>query len=306
MALLQRSVEELLFSTGGSRVTIRLDTPGESFPVAAEAVTHGARHIKGDTVLGDLRRFEIVQHLEREREIIVQNDLREAVPPVPDELIALYGAHAQMLAPVTRGEHLAGIISVHDVRGPQQWSERQIGALQQARDELSEMLEAEGPRHLKATEGDLRDAAIQAVLHSLREALSVHRCTLRQDVLKAYAFPVTHESRSQGVNPLLGDFTIVQTGQPVVDKLLTGRSQIVQDDTRNFSADPLFQTMLEHYGDMRSQIVTPLFSNSSLLAILSVHQLHTERTWSDEETELARSALVIAGRLLELQPSPSG
>jgi GAF domain-containing protein len=64
--------------------------------------------------------------------------------------------------------------------------------------------------------------------------------------------------------------------------------------------------MLEHYGDMRSQIVTPLFSNSSLLAILSVHQLHTERTWSDEETELARSALVIAGRLLELQPSPSG
>ncbi len=77
---LQRTVEELLFATGGSRVTLRLDLPNDSFPVVAEAVTHGARHIKGDTVIGDLRRVPIVQHLEQTQQILVQNDLQDADP----------------------------------------------------------------------------------------------------------------------------------------------------------------------------------------------------------------------------------
>jgi GAF domain-containing protein len=297
MSAFQRTAERLLFASGGSRVTIRLDLADENFPVVAEAVTHGARHIKGDTVIGDLRRVATVQHLEQTHEILVQNDLRHADPPVPDELIDLYGACAQMLAPVIRDGKLAAIISVHYVRGPLEWSEEQIEALRQTQGDVLQILSDHARRQLNTTAVDLRDTGIQAILDKLRKALLVHRCTLRQDVLQAYAFPITHESRADQVNPLLGDFTIVQTGQPVIEKLLSERSQVVQDDSRSSSTDPLFQTMLNHYGGMQAQIVTPLFRGNNLAAILSVHQLHTTREWSAAETELARNALELIGHL---------
>jgi GAF domain-containing protein len=298
MNALQRTAEELLFATGGSRVTIHLDLPDENFPVVAEAVTHGARHIKGDTVIGDLVRAATIHHLEQTQEIFVQTDLRRADPPVPDELIDLYGAHAQMLAPVICAERLAAIVSVHYVPGPLEWTNEQIEALRQGQGDVLQILGDHASRQLDTSARDLRDAGIQGILDNLRRALAVHRCTLRQNVLDAYAYPVTYESRAEEVNPLLGDFTIVQTGQPVVEKLLRGRSQVVQNDSRNASSDLQFQTMLNHYGGMRAQIVTPLFHENSLIAILSVHQLHATREWSTAETELARNALELIGRLL--------
>jgi GAF domain-containing protein len=294
----QRTAEELLFASGGSRVTIRLDLPNDSFPVVAEAVTHGARHVKGRSVMRDLRRAATVQHLERTQEILVQNDLQNADPPVPAAAIELYQARAQMLAPLIRDGKLTGIISIHEIRGPVDWSEEQIEALRRAQARAVELLaqDADGA-------SDLRDAAIQAILDRLRQLLGVQRCTIRQDVLDVYAFPVTHESRGEETNPLLGDFTIVQTGQPVVEKLLAERAQVVQDDSRSASADPLFQDMLEHYGGMRAQIVTPLFDEDRLVAVLSVHQLHARRTWSTAETDLARHALALIERLLRSTPS---
>jgi len=298
----QKIAAELLFASGGSRVTIRLDLPNDNFPVVAEAVTHGARHIKGDTAIGDLRRVATVKHLERTHEILVQNDLDNADPPVPRELIELYQARAQMLAPLVRDGKLAGIISVHDIRGPLEWNQQQIEALSHAQHRAVELLDNDAASPPK-TAADLQDAAIQAILDRLRQSVAVHRCTLRQDALDTYAFPVTYESRAEDANPLLGDFTIIQTSQPVIDKLLADRSQVVQNDSKNSSTDPLFHTMLEHYGDMRAQIVTPLFHEDNLIAILSMHQLRATRTWSTAETDLARNALALIERLLDDAPA---
>jgi GAF domain-containing protein len=299
----QRTAEELLFASGGSRVTVRLDLPNDNFPVVAEAVTHGARHIKGDTAVGDLRRVATFKYLERTHEILVQADLHNANPPVPDELIELYQARAQMLAPLVRDGKLAGIISVHYIRGPLEWTGEQIETLRRAQSRAVELLEKGAASQSETTASDLQDAAIQAILDRLRQSLAVNRCTLRQDVLDAYAFPVTHETRTEGANPLLGDFTIIQTSQPVLEKLLADHSQVVQDDSERSSTDPLFHTMLEHYGGMRAQIVTPLFRDDNLVAILSVHQLHTTRNWSTAETDLARNALTLIGRLLGSTPA---
>ena len=274
-------------------MTIRLDLPNDDFPVVAEAVTHGARHVKGRSVVRDIRRAPTVQHLERTQEILVQNDLQNADPPVPAEAIELYQAHAQMLAPLIRDGQLAGIISVHEIREPVDWSEEQIEALRRAQARAVELLDQDADGA-----SALRDAAIQAILDRLRESLGVQRCTLRQDVLDAYAFPVTHESRDEETNPLLGDFTIVQTGQPVVEKLLAERAQVVQNDSRGASDDPLFQAMLDHYGDMQAQIVTPLIDGDRLVAVLSVHQLGKKRTWSTAEIDLASSAMGLIAAVL--------
>ena len=70
--------------------------------------------------------------------------------------------------------------------------------------------------------------------------------------------------------------------QPVVLELQQGR-QVVQDDCRTAFDDPVFQAMLETYGGLAAQIVTPVFVGGRLAAIVSLHQLGTPRSWTEAE-----------------------
>ena len=127
----QRTVETLLQQTGASRTTLRLDQPDGFFPVAAEALAPGIRSIAGDSSI-DLGASATFQSLERKRKLLIQSDLLAADPAPPAELIELYGARAQMLAPVVRDGALAGIVSVHYSPGPRAWTDDDVAALEQA------------------------------------------------------------------------------------------------------------------------------------------------------------------------------
>ncbi|HKU85532.1 MAG TPA: GAF domain-containing protein [Casimicrobiaceae bacterium] len=298
MTDIQSIAADLLLATGASRVVCAL-AADEGWRFAAEAVTHGARQIRNDGASTDVLLAPIaLQQLQREHDIVVQDDVSQAEPPVAATLVDRYGVRAQILAPVFRDARLAGLVAVHHSRGPRHWEQADVELVRKAQAATSASLDARDRATLTTGKEDLRDAAIQAILDRVRKALRVQRCTLRQNVSAAYAFPVTHESRGEGVWSLLGDFTIIQSGQPVIEKMLAERTQVVQNDTRNASAEPLFHVMLEHYGDMRAQIVTPLFREDSLAAVLSVHSLKELRTWSAEETALARSAARLLGLLV--------
>jgi len=126
----QATIEGLLQRTGASRTTLRLDREG-FFPVVAEALAPGIRSIADDTSI-DLRASATFQSLERERVLLIQSDLLAADPAPPPELIELYGARAQMLAPVVRDDALAGIVSVHYAPGPREWTDDDVAALEEA------------------------------------------------------------------------------------------------------------------------------------------------------------------------------
>ena len=298
MSSFQAITEALLFGAAASRATFQLAAPAGGFAYVAEAVTQGMLQIRHDTAGGELPGQAARRQLEQGGEIIRQDDLERADPAAPRALIDRYGAHAQILAPIVRGGRLAAILAVHHAPGPRQWDADAIEAVRRAQAAALAALEERERRALDTAPEDLLDAAMQATLDTLRSGLRVQRCTLRQNVSSAYAFPVTHESRAGGVRSLRGDFTIIQSGQPVIERLLRERAQVVQDDSRAASADPLFHTMLEHYGDMRAQIVTPLFCEDNVAAVLSVHNLQETRKWSVEETGLARSAARTLGLLV--------
>ena len=298
MSSFQAITEALLFGAAASRVTFQLAAPAGGFAYVAEAVTGGMLQIRHDTTSGELPGQAARQQLEQDGEIILQDDLERAVPAVPRVLIDRHGAHAQILAPIVHSGRLAAILAVHHAPGPRQWNADAIEAVRRAQAAALAALEERASRALDTAPEDLRDAALQATLDTLRSGLRVQRCTLRQNVSTAYAFPVTHESRAEGVRSLRGDFTIIQSGQPVIERLLRDRAQVVQDDSRGASADPLFHYMLKHYGDMRAQIVTPLFREDNIAAVLSVHNLREMRKWTIEETGLARSAAGMLGLLV--------
>jgi maleate isomerase len=144
-ASFQEIVEDLLGSTSAGRTTLRLDLPelGAGLDaVAAEALAPGVRSIRDDTSIRNLRGVATVRFLEEQRRPLVQNDcLSDDLAP-PKELVELYGVRAQMLAPVVHKGRLAGVISVHHVAGPRQWSTEDVAALQQAAERAQRELDA--------------------------------------------------------------------------------------------------------------------------------------------------------------------
>jgi GAF domain-containing protein len=130
---------------------------------------------------------------------------------------------------------------------------------------------------------------IESILDGLLAATGASRVTLRQGVAGDYAFPVTHEARAPTVRSLKAERTVDLRTQPVVHELLQGR-QVVHDDCGMAYDDPAFQTMLKAYGGLAAQIVTPVFVDGRLLAILSLHELRAPRQWTQEEIDLATEA----------------
>ena len=151
----------------------------------------------------------------------------------------------------------------------------------------------------------IRGAALDSIVSGLRATLDVQRCTLRLDV-PGDVFPVVHESCVPPAHSLIGDRRVALPGQPVVEALLGGADQVVQDDARAASNEPAFLRMLALYDGMGAQIVTALRRNGRLLGMVSLHQLGGPRRWSAQETELATEAAELIARMIDDPPGGEG
>ena len=109
--------------------------------------------------------------------------------------------------------------------------------------------------------------ALQELLTETRAS----RVTLRQDLPGDYAFPVTDEALADGARR--SGTSERSTSHAAGRARGAERGQVVQDDCRRRTTTPAFQRMLETYGGVAAQIVTPVFDGDRLRAVVSVHQL---------------------------------
>jgi GAF domain-containing protein len=137
---------------------------------------------------------------------------------------------------------------------------------------------------------------LEPILDELLAATRASRVTLRRGEADGYAFPVTDEALAPGVASLRHERTVNLATQPVALEVRRGR-QVVQHDCGSALDDASFQRMLETYGGLAAQIVTPVVVEGAVAAILSVHQLGEARRWTPEEQAACRRA---AERLAEL------
>lgn len=138
---------------------------------------------------------------------------------------------------------------------------------------------------------------IDAILARLLSQLDASRVTLRQDLPDDLAFPVTHEVLGPGAGSLREERTVDLRTQPVALEVTAGR-QVVQHDCASAYDDPAFQRMLEVYGGLAAQIVTPVLAGRHVSAIVSVHQLGSPRTWTDAEIGACSEAAASLAELL--------
>ena len=139
-------------------------------------------------------------------------------------------------------------------------------------------------------------AEIDGILGELLRSTGASRVTLRQDA-PGDVFPVTNEVLADGAQPIKGVATPDMARQPVVLEVQQGR-QVVQDDCLAASDEPHFREMLELYGGMRAQIVTPIVREGRVVAIVSLHQLGRTRRWADDEIAAASETAEKVGDLL--------
>lgn len=143
VASFEALLRQLLESTGASRVTLRLDHAGRGFhvdDVVAEARKPDVASLKGQTSI-DQRAAATVAWLDRERRLLVQDELARADPAPPSALVQIYGTRAQMLGPIVQGGALVGWISVHENTGPRRWTEDDTFALEAALNGITRQLE---------------------------------------------------------------------------------------------------------------------------------------------------------------------
>lgn len=120
-------VAALREQVGVDRCTLRLDVAGEYFPVVHEALTPGTGSLIGDRKVS-LQGQPVVEAILGGAEQVVQPDCAVASDdPAFQAMLAHYGGlAAQIVTPVRKDAELLGIISLHHLGSPREWSEREL------------------------------------------------------------------------------------------------------------------------------------------------------------------------------------
>lgn len=129
---------ELLDATKASRTTLSLDDPKRGFDVddvAGGAVAPGKNSLRGVTSI-DQRVTTTAQWAERNRRILVHDNLSQGEPRAPEALVR----RAQMLAPIEREGRLDSWNSVHEARDTRHWTTEEQDAVLNAAQQVPHAL----------------------------------------------------------------------------------------------------------------------------------------------------------------------
>lgn len=120
-------VAALREQVGVDRCTLRLEVEGEYFPVVHESLSAGTGTLIGDRKVS-LQGQPVVEAILGGAVQVVQPDCASASDdPAFQAMLGHYGGMgAQIVTPVRDGDKLLGIISLHHLGSPREWSDREL------------------------------------------------------------------------------------------------------------------------------------------------------------------------------------
>ena len=129
-----------------ARATLRLDIPGEqAMPMTHEVLAPGVASVDGHVVAA--AGSPTVTKLKRDRSWVVVSDCGRAAETDPDfdddgfrAMQRDYGGLAAFIAaPLFEGDRLVGIVSLHHLGSPREWSEGELALVNEARNRIGRL-----------------------------------------------------------------------------------------------------------------------------------------------------------------------
>jgi GAF domain-containing protein len=138
---LRALVEELRSRVGASRVTLRLDAPGDAaFGVAEEALAAGVGSLRGERSV-HLPTQPVVLEVQQGRQVVHDDCASAYDDPAFHRMREAYGGlAAQIVTPVQADGRVAAILSVHQLGAPRRWTDDEIAAASDAARRIAELL----------------------------------------------------------------------------------------------------------------------------------------------------------------------
>src|SRR6478735_3153495 len=120
-------LSDLLRDTRASRVTLRQDVPGDyAFPVTHEALAPGAGSLREERTV-DLRNQPVAIEVGAGRQVVQPDCATAYDDPAFQRMRETYGGlAAQIVTPVLRGGEVVGIVSLHQLGTPRDWTDAEI------------------------------------------------------------------------------------------------------------------------------------------------------------------------------------
>ena len=133
-------LQDLLDRTGASRVTLRQDLPGDyRFPVTHEALAEGVGSLKEERTV-DLSNQPVALEVAAGRQVVQDDSATAYDDPAFHRMRETYGGlAAQIVTPVVRGGNVTGIVSLHQLGSPREWTEDEIEACRAAVARVAEL-----------------------------------------------------------------------------------------------------------------------------------------------------------------------
>jgi GAF domain-containing protein len=147
-AALEAIVSTLRAEVAVDRCTLRLDVPDQYFPVVHESLKPGARTLIGDREVS-LQGQPVVEAILSGADQVVQPDTATASEdPAFQAMLRHYGGlGAQIVTPVREQGSLLGIISLHHLGGPREWSKDEKDTAFAAAELVRRLVAAEAKGH---------------------------------------------------------------------------------------------------------------------------------------------------------------
>ena len=139
---IQQVLEDVRAQLGVQRATVRLDVPGDVFPVRYEALAGGAGSIRDAAV--DMTRQPVPRVLAEHGGQVVQEDAAAAFPGDAQfhEMRERFGGlRAQIVTGCYRDGELVALLSVHDLTAPRSFGEQERGICRAAAAAIAGMLD---------------------------------------------------------------------------------------------------------------------------------------------------------------------
>lgn len=126
MAEIDDVLRGLLEQTGASRVTLRQNLPGDyAFPVTHEALAPGVGSLREERTV-DLRNQPVAIEVGAGRQVVQPDCATAYDDPAFHRMRETYGGlAAQIVTPVLREGDVVGIVSLHQLGSPRDWTDEE-------------------------------------------------------------------------------------------------------------------------------------------------------------------------------------